>query len=127
MTPTRHFRKKQKRERSRCLDGKSKFFRRDTHEFNAKKEYEESMAELEKAEKCRKNPLAPDCPEGIKQKCKDRANWTDPDCAPELEAYCRIRPTDTQYCGGNNGGGNNGGNNGGGNNDPTDPNSTPTM
>ena len=45
-TPTPHHRKKQKRERSRCLDGKSKFFRRDTHEFNAKKEYEEFVADM---------------------------------------------------------------------------------
>lgn len=84
------------------IEDLDKYYERQEDVAQAKKEYEESMAALELAEKCRKNPLHPDCPEGKKkaheEKCRDKANWTDPECEEELEAYCKINPTDTRYC-----------------------------
>ena len=88
------------------IEDLDKYYERQEDVAQAKKEYEESMAELEKAEKCRKNPLDLACPEGQEkarqEKCSKKENYGFPECAKELEAYCITHRTDTQLCGGNN-------------------------
>ncbi len=43
------------------IEDLDEYYKRQEDVAQAKKEYEESMAELEKAKKCRKNPNAPEC------------------------------------------------------------------